>query len=184
MIVRNSIESRCAPCKARSKHPGSISSVIEPVYQVSSSRARPGYRLPLPRYSQRFSRHTYTQQQLLILLLLKEYLHAIYRNAIDLISLKGKVCRLLNLRTFPHITPLQMFLTRISSGFLSQVIHHLAQATLPLDAVVSRVAVDARGSAAIMPVISTVKEPDEREKPSWNSRWPWTPNGWFCLARR
>ncbi|MEN6516766.1 MAG: IS5 family transposase [Methanospirillum sp.] len=103
------------------------------------------HRLPLPRYSHRFSRHTYTQQQLLTLLLFKEYLQVTYRNAVDLISLMGEVCRLLNLRIVPHFTTLQKFLARMPSGLLSHLIHHLAEVTLPPDATVSMIAVDATG---------------------------------------
>ena len=103
------------------------------------------HRLPLLRYSHRFSRHTYSQQQLLTLLLFKEYLRATYRNVVDLISLMTEVCRLLNLKTIPHFTTLQKFLARIPSGLLSHMIHCLAEATLPSDASVSVVAVDATG---------------------------------------
>ena len=102
-------------------------------------------RLPLSRCSHRFFRHTYTQHQLLTLLLFKKYLHATYRNVVDLVSLMYIVCDLLNLRTVPHFTTLQMFLARLSSGLLSRVVHHLAAVTLPSENVVSTVALDATG---------------------------------------
>ena len=103
------------------------------------------HRLPLSRYSHRFSRHTYTQHQLLILVLFKEYLKATYRDIIDLVTLMPEVCNLLNLKTIPHFTILQKFLTRISSGLLSTLIHHCAEVTLPPDVAGSLVAVDATG---------------------------------------
>lgn len=88
------------------------------------------HHFPLPRYSHRFSGHTHTQQQLLTLLLFKEYLHATYRNVVDLVSLMGEVWLILNLRVIPHFTTLQKFLTRIPSGILSRLTHHLAEVTL------------------------------------------------------
>ncbi len=103
------------------------------------------HRLALLRYSHRFSRHTYTQHQLLILVLFKENLRATYRDIVDLVSLMPEVRDLLNLKTIPHFTTLQKFLARISSGFLSTVIHHCAEATLPPDAMVPMIAVDATG---------------------------------------
>lgn len=103
------------------------------------------HRLPLLQYSHRFSRHTYTQQQLLILLLFKEYLTATYRNVIDLINLMGEVCRLLKLHTVPHFTTLQKYLARVPSGLLSQLIHRCAEATLPPTTHGSVTAVDATG---------------------------------------
>jgi len=102
-------------------------------------------RLPLRRYSHRFSRHTYTQQQLLMLVLFKEYLTATYRDIVDLVSLMPEVRDLLNLKTMSHFTTLQKFLTRTSSGHLSTVIYHCSQVTLPPEAAGSLVAVGATG---------------------------------------
>ena len=103
------------------------------------------HRFALLRYSHRFSRHTYTQQQLLILVLFKAYLRATYRNIVDRVTLMPEVCDLLKLKTIPHFTTLQKFLARLSSGLLSPLIHHLAEVTLPPNADVSLVAVDAPG---------------------------------------
>jgi transposase len=103
------------------------------------------HRFPLPRYSHRFSRHTYTQQQLLSLVLFKEYLTATYRDVVDLVSLMPEVCDLLNLKTIPHFTTLQKFLARLPSGLLSHLIHHCAEVTLPPDAMVPMIAVYATG---------------------------------------
>jgi len=103
------------------------------------------HRLPLLRYSQCFSRHTYTQQQLLTLLLFKEYRGATYRDIADLVSLTPAVRDLLNLKTIPHFTTLQKFVARLSSVLLSTLIHHLAEVSLLPDAAGSLVAVDATG---------------------------------------
>jgi len=56
-----------------------------------------------------------------------------------------EVCRLLNLITVPHFTTLQKYLARTPSGLLSRLIPHLAEATLPPDADVSLIALDATG---------------------------------------
>ena len=68
-----------------------------------------------------------------------------YRDIVDLVSLMPEVCNLLCLKTLPHFTTLQKFLARLSSGLLSTLIHHLAEVTLPPNADVSLVAVDATG---------------------------------------
>jgi transposase len=77
--------------------------------------------------------------------LLKEYLRATYRDIIGFVSLMTEACHLLNLKTIPHFTTLQKFLARIPSGLLSQLIHRCADATLPPEAAISLVAVDATG---------------------------------------
>ena len=101
--------------------------------------------LPLLRYSHRFSRHTYSQQQLLTILLFKEYLRATYSDIVDLIHLIPAASDILILKTVPHFTTLQSFLARLSSGLLSTLIHYLAEVTLPPDAVGSQVAIDTTG---------------------------------------
>jgi len=103
------------------------------------------HRLPLRRYSHRYSRHTYTQQQLLSLVLFKEYLTATYRDIVDLVSLMPEVRDLLNLKTIPHFTTLQKFLARLPSELLSHLVHHCAEVTLPPNAMVPMIAVDATG---------------------------------------
>lgn len=57
----------------------------------------------------------------------------------------AEVRTLLNLRTVPHFTTLQKFLARLPSGLISHLIHHCAEVTLPPDADVSSIAVDATG---------------------------------------
>ena len=56
----------------------------------------------LPRYANKYSRHDYTQAQLLALLVLKQFLQTDYRGLVALVGEWGEVRRTLRLRRVPH----------------------------------------------------------------------------------
>jgi len=79
----------------------------------------------IPLYSSKYSKKTYTQHQLLILLLLKEYLSEDYRDTVELTeimdSLRGKI----NLDEVPHFTTIHKFSQRINSFVFTRLLNRL-----------------------------------------------------------
>ncbi len=69
--------------------------------ELSSGLIR-GSRIPLD--SSNFSRKTYTQHQLLILLLLKEDLAEDYRDTVELIEIMDSLKEKIHLNEVPHFT--------------------------------------------------------------------------------
>lgn len=72
-------------------------------------------------YSCKYSKKTYTQDQLLILLLFKDYRNQHYREFIEDVSDMDGVQEILELSSVPHFTTLQKFLCRIKSLYLRLV---------------------------------------------------------------
>ena len=68
-----------------------------------------------PAYSSKFSKKTYTQHQLIILLCLRKKLKQDYRDAVDTISLMPEILGLLGLKCVPHFTTLSKAFKRLSS---------------------------------------------------------------------
>jgi len=73
-------------------------------------------------YSNKFSRHDFTQHQLLSLLCLKERMNKHYRDFIEELELMPRVVKILRLKKIPHFTTLQKFFKRISSFLLEKVL--------------------------------------------------------------
>ncbi|ADI73096.1 transposase IS4 family protein [Methanohalobium evestigatum Z-7303] len=103
------------------KHTGNISSnkylnFIDTALAVSGNS-----RLEI--YSCKYSKRTYTQHQLLALVLLKEYLNEDYRDIVELVELMDKVQTKLGLKQIPHFTTLHKFVTRIRTILLNRLLH-------------------------------------------------------------
>ena len=77
-------------------------------------------------YSCKYSKRKYTQHQLLVLVLLKEYLNEDYRDIVEIVELMDKVKEKTGLKQVPHFTTLHKFVTRLSSiyfrGLLQQTL--------------------------------------------------------------
>lgn len=58
----------------------------------------------IPLFSSKFSKKTYTQHQLLPLLLLKEYLSEDYRDAVELAEIMDSIRVKIHLDNVPHFT--------------------------------------------------------------------------------
>jgi|GEM_PF-6618508 len=58
----------------------------------------------IPLFSSKFSKKTYTQHQLLILLLLKEYLSEDYRDIVELTEIMNSLREKIHLTEVPHFT--------------------------------------------------------------------------------
>jgi len=79
----------------------------------------------IPLYSSKYSKKTYTQHQLLILLLLKEYLSEDYRDAVELTEVMDSLREKIQLDEVPHFTTIQKFSQRIRSPMLSRLLNRL-----------------------------------------------------------
>ena len=79
-------------------------------------------------YSCKYSKRKYTQHQLLVLVLLKEYLNEDYRDIVEIVELMDKVKERIGLKQVPHFTTLHKFITRLNSIYFSG----LLQQTLKL----------------------------------------------------
>jgi len=79
----------------------------------------------IPLYSSKYSKKTYTQHQLLILLLLKEYLSEDYRDTVELTEVMDSLREKIQLDEVPHFTTIQKFCQRIRSPMLSRLLNRL-----------------------------------------------------------
>lgn len=96
----------------------------------------------IPLYSSKHSKHTFTQHQHLVLLLLKTYLGFHYRFAIEVFSELTRLFELLKLQILPHFTTLQKFFQRFSNWMFDKM---LADTIKLFDLLDARVAIDASG---------------------------------------
>ena len=97
-------------------------SIMRAVDQIAKGAGRLG----LPLYSCACSKRTYTQHQLLVLLVVREMQAKSYRETIELIALMTPLLRRLRLRTVPHFTTLQKFAIRLEPHVLDGLLATLA----------------------------------------------------------
>ena len=97
-------------------------SIMRAVDQIAKGAGRLG----LPLYSCACSKRTYTQHQLLVLLVAREMLAKSYRETIDVVSLMTPLLRRLRLRSMPHFTTLQKFSLRLETHVLDGLLFTLA----------------------------------------------------------
>ena len=69
-------------------------------------------------YSSKYSKKIYTQHQLLVLILFKDFRNQHYREFIEDVGDMDRVQEILNLSEVPHFTTLQKFFCRIKSHYL------------------------------------------------------------------
>ena len=79
----------------------------------------------IPLYSSKFSKKIYTQHQLLILLLLKEYLAEDYRDTVELTEIMDSIREKINLDAVPHFTTIHKFSQRINSFVFTRLLNRL-----------------------------------------------------------
>jgi hypothetical protein len=79
----------------------------------------------IPLYSSKFSKKTYTQHQLLILLLLKEYLAEDYRDTVELTEIMDSLREKIQLDEVPHFTTIQKFCHRLNAITFTRLLHRL-----------------------------------------------------------
>jgi hypothetical protein len=80
----------------------------------------------IPLYSSEFSKKTYAQHQLLVPLLLKEYLAEDYLDIVELTEIMDSLKEKIRLDEVPHFTTIQKFCYRIHSFTLSRLLNRLS----------------------------------------------------------
>jgi len=99
----------------------------------------------IPLFSSKFSRKTYTQHQLLILLLLKEYLSEDYRDTTELIEIMDSLREKIDLDEIPHFTTIHKFCQRIRSSTFSRLLNRLMKMFYDWGERINSTAVDSSG---------------------------------------
>ena len=99
----------------------------------------------IPLFSSRFSRKTYTQHQLLILLLLKEYLSEDYRDTVELTEIMDSLREKIHLDEVPHFTTIHKFCQRIRSSTLSRLLNRLTKMFYDWGEKINCTAIDSSG---------------------------------------
>ena len=79
----------------------------------------------IPLFSSKFSKRTYIQHQLLILLLLKEYLSEDYRDTIELTEIIDSLREKIHLKEIPHFMTIHKFCQRIRSSIFTRLLNKL-----------------------------------------------------------
>jgi len=100
----------------------------------------------LPRYRTRFSKHRFTQPQLLSILCLMRYEDWTYREAEVRLAEHGELRRALQLRSVPDYTTLYRFLRRLDEATINRALREVVQQMQrPGPVQPARVAIDATG---------------------------------------
>jgi transposase len=79
----------------------------------------------IPLFSSKFSKRTFTQHQLLTLLLLKEYLSEDYRDTVELIEIIESLREKIHLNDVPHFTTIHKFCQRIRTSTFTRILNRL-----------------------------------------------------------
>jgi hypothetical protein len=79
----------------------------------------------IPLYSSKYSKKTFTQHQLLVILFLKEYLAEDYRDIVELTEIMDSLKTKIHLDEVPHFTTIQKFCHRIKSFTFTRLLNRL-----------------------------------------------------------
>ncbi len=99
----------------------------------------------IPLFSSKFSKKTYTQHQLLTLLLLKEYLAEDYRDTVELTEIMDSLREKIHLDEVPHFTTIQKFCQRIRSFTFTRLLNRLMKLFYDWGERISCTAIDSSG---------------------------------------
>jgi hypothetical protein len=104
---------------------------------VTSTRISP--------YSCKYSKRLFTQHQLLVLVLFKDYRNQHYREFADDVGDMGRIQEILGLSTVPHFTTLQKFLCGIKTLYLRFTFRKTLNLFYSNNDVIPRTAIDSSG---------------------------------------
>lgn len=96
-------------------------------------------------YSCKYSKKTYTQQQLLVLVFFRDFRNQHYREFIEDVGDMEKVQEILGLSIIPHFTTLQKFLCRVKSLYLRLTFKKTVNLFYSTDDVIPITAIDSSG---------------------------------------
>lgn len=99
----------------------------------------------LPLYSCKYSRKTYTQHQLMTILLVREVLGTNYRDTVDLVELLEPIRDLLQLERVPHYSTIHKFMTRIPSVIFTRMLKKTLLLFYSTGDIIPLTAIDASG---------------------------------------
>ena len=99
----------------------------------------------IPLFSSKFSKRTYTQHQLLTLLLLKEYLSENYRDTVELTEIMDTLREKIHLDDVPHFTTIHKFCQRLRSSTFTRLLNRLMKMFYDWGEKISCTAVDSSG---------------------------------------
>ena len=99
----------------------------------------------IPLFSSKFSKKTYTQHQLLILLLLKEYLSEDYRDTVELTEITDSLREKIHLNDVPHFTTIHKFCQRIRSSTFTRLLNRLIKLFFDWGERITCTAIDSSG---------------------------------------
>jgi transposase len=99
----------------------------------------------IPLFSSKFSKKTYTQHQLLILLLLKEYLSEDYRDTVELTEIMESLREKIHLDEVPHFTTIHKFCQRIRSSTFTRLLNRLIKQFYDWGEKITCTAIDSSG---------------------------------------
>jgi transposase len=99
----------------------------------------------IPLFSSKFSRKTYTQHQLLTLLLLKEYLSEDYRDTMELTEIMESLREKIHLDEVPHFTTIHKFCQRIRSSTFTRLLNRLIKQFYDWGEKITCTAIDSSG---------------------------------------
>jgi len=99
----------------------------------------------IPLFSSKFSKKTYTQHQLLTLLLLKEYLSEDYRDAVELAEVMDSIWVKIHIEKVPHFTTIHKFCQRIRSSTFTRLLNRLVKMFYDWGERISSTAIDSTG---------------------------------------
>ena len=99
----------------------------------------------IPLFSSKFSKKTYTQHQLLTILLLKEYLSEDYRDAVELAEIMESIRAMIHLDNVPHFTTIHKFCKRIRSSTFNRLLNRLTKMFYDWGEKINCTAIDSSG---------------------------------------
>ena len=121
-------------------------------------------------YSCKYSKKTYTQYQLLVLVLFKDFRNQHYREFIEDVGDMEQVQDILNLSIVPHFTTLLKFLSRIKSLYLRLTFKKTVNLFYSTDDTIPITAIDSSGFTGF--VASKSRVHDTRHAEKLLRKWP------------